>query len=153
MDRKIIFEVQDLGIKFAATMLDKEEPEMCDAFWKRLKEPLKMYCRHTLSTGERFLCEPRPPRHPVKSGSQYKPIGRKQFMLCELEPGTIIYTGRRLEFAYGNNITEPAPSGGTVIAVVDKENIDDLIKLGKAIWNSMYMTHKLLIIEAKREEN
>ena len=154
MDRKIMIEFPDVKIKFCATMLDKEEPDLCDAFWKRLETPLKMACRHTLSTGERFMGEPRPPRHPVKCGTQANPIGKKKYKLCELEFGTIIYNGLRLEFAYGANskLTEPSVSGGSVIAIVDKEGLDDFAKAGKIVWNAQYMTHRLVTMEARRKE-
>ena len=151
MSRKIKVEFLDLKIKFCATLLDEDEPELCDAFWKRLEAPLKMFCFHTLSTGGRFLAQPRDAKHPQKWGSQGAPIGNKKANLCDLEPGTIIYTGSRLEFAYGA-ITEPNVSGGSVIAIVNSEDLDDLVKAGQAVWNAQYMTHRLVILEVRREE-
>ena len=152
MCRKIIIECPDLKIKFSARMLDGEEPELCDAFWKKLNKPLKLFCFHTLSTGERFFGQPRYSKHPQKWGSQGTPIGNKKYMLCDLKPGTVIFTGARLEFAYGSHITEPNVSGGSVIATVDSEGFDDFVKVGKAVWNAQFMTHRLVTLEAKREE-
>ncbi len=153
MSRKIMIEFPEMKIKFTATLLDKEEPEECDVFWKILKKPLKTACYHTLSTGHYFGGEGRPPKHPVKSGTQAKPIGRKSFLLSQLDPGMLVYPGgNSLKVAYGPHITEPLASPGPVIAKVDKEDLGDLMKAGLGVWNAQYMTHQLVTMTVRRKE-
>ncbi len=36
------------------TLLEEEEPEFCDLLWENLEDPLKMFYRHPVSTGEEF---------------------------------------------------------------------------------------------------
>lgn len=153
MNRKIIMEFPNAKIKIFATLLDKEEPELCNMFWETLKTPLKMICSHTLSTGDNFDGIGRPPRHPVKIGTQVNPIGRKRWLLCQLEPGMVLCTGSySIDVSYGPHITEPLPARGSVVAKVDPDCLDDLMKAGKIVWNAQYMTHHLVTMMVKREE-
>jgi len=76
-----------------ATLLIEDEPEMCRIVWELLDRPMKMICHHTLSTGDFFHGCGRPPRHPVASGSQAAPLGKKRVLLSRLEPGSIVYMG------------------------------------------------------------
>ena len=54
MARKIELEWPSEEIKVVATLLEEEEPELCDLQWENLEEPLKMFCRHPVSTGQEF---------------------------------------------------------------------------------------------------
>jgi hypothetical protein len=153
MSRKIEIEFPDVKIKVSATLQDKEEPEQCDEFWKVLKKPLKMACYNTLSTGHYFGADGRPPRHPVKTGTQAKPIGKKALLLCQLDPGMVVYGGGHgIKVAYGPHITEPLAAPGPVVAKVDKECLADFMKGGLSIWNAQYMTHSLVTIIVRRKE-
>lgn len=153
MNRKIMIEFSDIKIKFPATLRDKEEPELCEEFWQILETTLKMICHHTLSTGDLFEGYGRPPIHSIQSGSQANPIGRKQWLLSRLDPGMLMYCGGlELDFAYGPHITEPLVSSGAWIAKIEKEHLDDLMKAGMSIWNAQYMTHHLVTMVVKREE-
>jgi hypothetical protein len=153
MNRKIMIEFPDIKSKFSATLLDEEEPELCDRFWKALEKPLKMICHHTLSTGQLFEAHGRPQIHPVEVGSQANPIGRKQWLLSKLDPGMLMYCGKlEVDFAYGPHITEPLASSGSWIAKVDPDCLDDLMKAGKTVWNAQYMTHRLVTMTVRRKE-
>jgi len=153
MTRKIVVEFSDAHIKVTATLQDKQEPEMCEAFWKVLNKPLKLACYHTLSTGQFFGGEGRPPRHPVKTGTQAVPIGRKSLLLCQLDPGMIVYGGgHSIKVAYGPDITEPLPAPGPVVAKVDKEYLDDFLQGGLSVWNAQYVTHQLTTMTIRRKE-
>lgn len=153
MNRKIMIEFPDIKSKFSATLLDEEEPELCDRFWKALEKPLKMICHHTLSTGQLFEAHGRPPRNPIQSGSQANPMGKKQWLLSRLDPGMVMYCGGlELDFAYGPHITEPLASSGAWIAKVDPDCLDDLMKAGKTVWNAQCMTHRLVTMTVRRKE-
>ena len=145
-----MIEMNETGIKFPATLLDKEEPEMCETLWSNLEKPVKMFCQNTLSTGDLCSAYPRPPKHPVKVGSQASPVGRKQWLLSQLDPGMLLYGGNDIVFAYGPHITEPLVAGVPVVAKVEDEHLDDLYKAGKQIWNAQFMTHRLVTLTVSR---
>lgn len=155
MVRKIELEWPDAEIKVNASLLEKEEPELSERIWNLLDKPLKMICQHTLSTGQLFSADARPPRHPVTVGSQATPIGRKRWRLTELKPGMVTFSGYGsyggVFVAYGEHITEPLLAAGSVVAKVDNEQIDDLMKAGKAVWNAQFMTHKLMTMTIRRK--
>jgi hypothetical protein len=153
MPRKIGFEFPDIETKFSATLLDEKEPDQCEALWKVLNKPVKMICQHTLSTGDYFGAYGRPPRHIIKTGSQVSPVGAKTLMLSQLEPGSVLYKGGSdLSVAYGPDITEPLAAPGPVIAKVDEEDLQDLWRVGRSVWNAQYMTHRLVTLTVKTEE-
>jgi len=153
MPRSISLEWPSVGIKIQTELQDSEEPEMCDMFWNRIETPMKMFCRHTLSTGCVFMGEGRPPRHPIPSGTQAQPLGRKRFMYSELKPGCILYAGfgayGALAMFYGP-CTEPLASPGPVVSFVPKHEMDNLVKAGKAVWNAQYFTHEPVTMIARR---
>jgi len=153
MVKKIEFEWPDIGITVKATLLEEDEPELCDTLWKSLETPLKLFCRHPVSTGYEFSGEGRPPRYPVKTGTQAAPIGRKQWLLSRIEPGMVYYKifggYGGISLCYGL-CTEPLPAGGSVVAKVDEKDMKDLVEAGKAVWNTQYMTHRPMIMIARR---
>jgi len=150
--RRISIDFHDIGITVSATLLEEEEPELCNEFWNSLVKPVKMACDHNLSTGDSFVARGRPPRHPVRVGSQANPRGRKQWLLCRLSPGMLLYAGGySIGMAYGPDMTEPLAGGGSVVAKVDKKDLNNLMKAGKSIWHAQSMTHRLAIITVSRE--
>lgn len=153
MSRKIMIEFPDIGTRISATLMEKEEPELCDEFWNVLKMPLKMFCYNTLSTGQYFGAIGRPPRHPVPMGSQAKPKGRTPVMCSRLKPGMLMYLGgHEMKFAYGPDITEPVVAPGAVIARVGDEDLDKLMKAGENVWHAQYITHRLVTLTVSRKE-
>lgn len=153
MSRIIEIEFPEVGIKVDAALLEKKEPELSDMFWDKLANPLKTACYNTLSTGHLFIAKPRPPKSPVKIGTQANPVGRNKVLLCDMEPGNIVYTGLDVWVAYGDHITEPLVPGGSVVAQVEEKFIEDFERAGMAIWNAQYVTHKLITMNIKRKEN
>lgn len=155
MAKKITIELPEIGVEVDASLLEEDEPELCDALWKNLEKPLKMFCRHPVSTGEEFSGEGRPPRHPVRSGTQAQPLGRKQWLMTRIEPGSVVYAifggYGGLSLFYGP-CTEPLPARGSVVAKVDGDDMDDLVRAGRAVWNAQYMTHRPMIMIAGRKE-
>lgn len=153
MTRQVQFDFPSEGVGVRADLMESEEPEMCQMLWDSLSSPLKTVCRHTLSTGQTFSCEGRPPRHPVLSGTQAQPLGKKVQMLSAIKPGGISYSVfggyGGISFAYGHS-TEPLPSTGPVISQVQGKEIENLAKAGRAAWNAQYWTHVPLIMIAKR---
>ena len=154
MSKKIVVELDD--IKFSAILLETEEPELCEILWNDLEKPMKMIGGHTLSTGNLAEGFARPSREPVKTGTQANPVGRKKWMLSQLEPGMIIYDpARSIHFCYGETkgtITEPLLANSSVVAKVDEEDLDRCNEIGKRLWNSHFNTHCLEIMTVKREE-
>jgi len=115
MSRKIELEWPSEGLKLVATLLEEEEPELCDLLWGNLEEPLKLFCRHPVSTGEEFSAAARPPRHPVKTGVV---MGRTKRMFSQIEPGSINYSvhgGYGGLSCYYGQCTEPITVSGAVV--------------------------------------
>lgn len=150
MSRKIELEWPSEDIKVVATLLEEEEPELCDLLWGNLEEPLKLFCRHPVSTGEEFSAAARPPRHPVKTGVI---MGRTKRMFSEIEPGSINYSvhgGYGGLSCYYGPCTEPITVSGAVVGKVSDEQMPELIKAGKAVWNAYYMLHEPILMYARR---
>jgi hypothetical protein len=153
LNRKIIIEFLDSKVKVFATLQEKDEPELCEKFWKVLEKPIKMICHHTLSTGQLFTGSGRPPIHPVEVGSQANPIGRKHLLLSKFDPGMLVYVGgHEVAICYGPLITEPLLASGSVVTKVDNESLNDLMKAGMSVWNSEYITHCLITMTITRKE-
>jgi len=153
MAKKIVVEWPEIDVRVTVTLLEDEEPELCGMLWKNLETPLKMFCRHPVSTGEEFSGEGRPPRHPVKSGTQAQPLGRRQWLLTRIPPGSVVYAifggYGGMSLFYGP-CTEPLPARGSVVGKVDPEDMGNLMKAGKSVWNAQYMTHRPMIMVARR---
>jgi len=155
MAKEIELEWPGIGIKVTATLLEEDEPELCEMLWKNLENPLKTFCRHPTSTGCEFGAEGRPPKHPVKSGTQAQPLGRKQWLLTRIQPGSVTYAifgGYGGISVFYGPCTEPLPARGSLVAKVREEDMDDLVKAGKAVWNAQYMTHRPMIMIARRRK-
>ena len=101
-----------------ATLLEKEEPELTELLWENLENPLRLFCRHPVSTGEEFSAAARPPRHPVKTGTV---LGRRKRMFCEIPVGSVNYSvhgGYGGISLYYGPCTEPITVSGAVVAKI-----------------------------------
>jgi hypothetical protein len=155
MSQGIHLEWPEVGIKVTAGLWIKEEPEVCEILWKNIEHPLKMICRHTLSTGGMFSGGERPPRKPIRTGSQTNPLGRRRWLPYQIELGSITnavhggYGG--LSVFYGRS-TECLQAPGTVIAKVESTQMKALAEAGKYVWNAQYITHVPTIMTVSRLE-
>lgn len=153
MDKMILIKFPFRKTGIPATLLIHEEPEMCQIVWDLLGQPMKMICHHTLSTGDYFHGCGRPPKHPIAIGSQATPLGRKQLLLSQLKPGSIVYSGGHdIAIAYGSDLTEPLMARGPVVARVSKDFLGALYVAGREIWNAQFITHQLQTITLKRKD-
>ncbi len=153
MDKMILIEFPFKKTGILATLLIKEEPEMCQTLWDLLGQPMKMICHHTLSTGDFFHGCGRPPKHPIAIGSQATPLGKKRLLLSQLKPGSIVYMGGHdIAIAYGPDMTEPLVARGPVVARVSKAFLEELYEAGRKIWNAQFITHQLQTITLKRKD-
>jgi hypothetical protein len=153
MEKMILIEFPFRKTGIPATLLIKEEPEMCQTLWDLLGQPMKMICHHTLSTGDFFHGCGRPPKHPIAIGSQATPLGKKRLLLSQLKPGSIVYMGGHdIAIAYGADMTEPLVARGPVVARVPKAFLEELYEAGRKIWNAQFITHQLQTITLKRKD-
>ncbi len=145
MPKKVEIELSGLDLKTTATILEVEEPEVSKLLWDELATPLEMICHHSQATGQNFLGKARPPRHPVKSLTY-----RNQVKICDKKPGDISYMVGRLgiNVTYGL-VTEEAIAPGPVAKA---ENLKELQKIGKKIWES-YHEHTQLKLVMRRKES
>jgi hypothetical protein len=152
MTRKIILEWPSIPITLTATLLDEEEPELSQILWENLKEPMKLFCRHPVSTGEEFSAAARPPRHPVMTGVS---LGRNKRMFCDIPPGSINYSvhgGYGGLSCYYGPCTEPITVSGAVIAKVNPDELPLLKRAGREVWNHYYKKHTPITMTVKRAQ-
>ena len=150
MTRKITLEWPSINIQVTATLLETEEPELADLLWKNLEKPLKLFCRHPVSTGEEFSAAARPPRHLVKTGTA---LGRNKRMFCEIPPGSINYSvhgGYGGLSCYYGLCTEPITVSGAVVAKVSTEELPLLRRAGEEVWSHYYIKHTPITMTARR---
>ena len=153
MDKMILLEFPFRKTGIPATLLFQEEPEMCQTLWDLLRQPMKMICHHTLSTGDFFHGCGRPPKHPMAIGSQASPLGKKRLLLSQLELGSVVYSGgHEIAIAYGPDLTEPLVARGPVVSGVSKDVQGALYEAGRKIWNAQFITHQLQTMTLKRKD-
>jgi hypothetical protein len=152
MVRIIVIEFPTVGSSVRADLWEEVEPELCETLWGNLAEPIKMVCRHPVSSGQEFSAEARPPKHPVKSGLG---VGRKRYLYTTVPLGGVVYavTGGfgGLSLYYGP-CTEPLQIRGSVVAQVIPEDLPKAAKAGKAVWNAQALEHKPMTIVVRRKQ-
>ena len=141
------------GFEALATVREKEEPELAAKLMEKLANgPLPCACYHTISTGCFFSATPRPPRHPVPSGTQVDSIGNEQpKLIMDLEAGDISFTGWAFWITYGFT-SETVPIGGPVIAKVDADSMEGFLNACKDVWFHDYIYRKLAVITFEKAE-
>ncbi len=152
MTRKIEFYFPEMEKRILATLCDEEEPELCDLLWENIAQPLKATCHNTLCTGDLMVVYPRPPKEPTKVGSQAHPVGRKLVRFDDLDQGMIVYGGAKIYVAYGDHLTEPVSSSGSVVAKVDDEYRKEIYHAGKSVWNAHQISHQFVTMIVRRKE-
>ncbi|HIH88485.1 TPA: hypothetical protein HA344_04645 [Candidatus Bathyarchaeota archaeon] len=150
MVRSIFIDFPATSLSVRADLWEDVEPELCEALWGNLVEPVKMVCRHPVSSGQEFSAEARPPRHPVKSGQG---VGRKKYLYTTVPLGGVVYavTGGfgGLSLYYGP-CTEPLQIRGSVVAQVVPSDLAKAAKAGKAVWDAQALVHKPMTIVVRR---
>lgn len=141
MGRFIEIEFPESNIIVTAQLNEKEEPEMCERFWRLLDKPLKTMNCHTLSSGCLFDARPRPPKHPVKIGFQASNLALVKRLYSELTPGMVLYSGYEITTCYGEHITEPLLTSGSYIAQVIEQDLKKYYDAGKYIWIAQSFEH------------
>lgn len=144
MSKQIEIELPSLGLEATATLLENEEPELSKLLWEDLDTSLEMICHHSQATGKHFIGRARPPGNPVK-----RMESKRKIRVCDRKAGDIAYEGGRLgiSITYGP-VTEKAMTSGPVAKA---DNIEDIERIGKAIWES-YIFHVPLKLVARRRE-
>ncbi len=150
MVRSIFIDFSAVGSRIRAELWEEAEPELSNTLWANLAEPVKMVCRHPVSSGQEFSAEARPPRHPVKSGLG---VGRKRYLYTTVPLGGVVYavTGGfgGLSLYYGP-CTEPLQIRGSVVAQVVPEDLPKAAKAGRAVWDAQALQHKPMVIVVGR---
>jgi len=150
MVRSIVIEFPAIGSSVRADLWEGVEPELCETLWANLGEPIKMVCRHPVSSGQEFSAEARPPRHPVKSGLG---VGRKRYLYTTVPLGGVVYavTGGfgGLSLYYGP-CTEPLQIRGSVVAQVVPGDLGEAAKAGRAVWDAQALEHRPMVIVVRR---
>ena len=133
----------------SASLLEKEEPELCESLWKFIEQEQRFICHNTLSTGYAFAAFPRPTRSPSTSSHLANPIGRNKIGYTSLFPGGLLWSGSKLYVPYGK-CTEPSVAGA-VTATINPECLGVFIEACHDVWNYTYYFHKVAILKVRRE--
>lgn len=139
------------GAVVKATLLESEEPELCESLWDFAKEEEPLICHNTLSTGFSFPAFRRPSRSPNTETHLANPVGRNKIVYTSLKAGNLLWSGTKLYVVYGF-CTEPSIAGA-VTAQVDEDCMDAFIKAGEDVWHHTYFFHKLAVMKVKREDD
>ena len=149
--REAIIRFSSIGMEIPVTLRDDAEPELCAQFWSVIEAECRLFCYHTVSTGDYFSACGRPARHPTPTGTQARPLARTQVLMSRLMPGDFLYSGgRNISVAYGESITEPMPHRGGIIGLVGAADHDRLWTAGRSLWESQFLRHELFCMTIRR---
>lgn len=137
------------GSNIIASLLNAEEPELCESLWNFVEHEQGFICHNTLSTGYAFAAFPRPTRSPSTSSHLANPIGRNKIGYTSLTVGDLLWSGSKLYVPYGR-CTEPSIAGA-VTAKVDAEYMNIFAVACRDVWHHTYFYHKIAIIKVSRE--
>lgn len=129
--RRVKFVHPDLSITLVAELLDDLNPDLCNSIWKRL--PLKSSWVHAMISGELMyfwadVIHTKQPEHTEMYPKEA--VGRVNYS----------FVFQDICIKYGEKVTEP--SWTNPWAQVQSKNLEELSRLGKAVWKSNYLTHK-----------
>jgi len=139
------------GFVAHAAIREKEEPKCAADCIEFFKTPKKLICHHTISTGNIIICHDLPPAHPVAAGSQVAPLGANPLHYTCIKAGDIIWKGWSITLSYGPS-TEPAESGGPLIARIDDADYKAYFEACKDVWFHTYIYHELACVTVEVEE-
>lgn len=137
------------GMLIHATLLEDQEPELCESMWHFIEDEQSFICHNTLSTGYSFAAFPRPSRSPNTASHLANPIGRNKIGYTKLTCGDLIWSGSKLYVVYGN-CTEPSIAGA-ITARVDDADLSALVAAGLNVWDYTYYYHKVAVLKVRRE--
>ena len=80
MVRSIVIEFPSINSSVRADLWEELEPELCKALWANLGEPIKMVCRHPVSSGQEFS-----EMLLITHGKQLKLVGKRRLSRTEVE--------------------------------------------------------------------
>jgi len=138
--RCVKFVHPDLGITLAAELLDDLNPDLCNSIWKSL--PIKSSWVHAMISGELMyfwadVIHTKPPQHTEMYPKEA--VGRVNYS----------YVFQDICIKYGEKVTEP--SWANPWAQIRTEDLKELSRLGRAVWESNYLTHTPIRLTVERE--
>ncbi|MBS7700302.1 MULTISPECIES: hypothetical protein [unclassified Chelatococcus] len=148
MPKELVLKFEGFPEEAVVALLEDEEPKCSQLLWEEVKEPLKVWCSHTTSTGDYILARGRPEREPQPTGTQASPLGSKTKHLSNLGQGSIVYAGNKfIAINYGPDNTEPVSAPGPIVARA--KDLDVLYRAGRHVWKQ-HKNAKLVTIMISR---
>lgn len=134
--RQMEIEWPELGITVTANLRDDMAPGVCDVVWDSL--PIETVQEHGMISGKVVYCATR-----IRSTLREWMVDRA--------PGDIYFfnVGQMLIIVHGYT-TETLKVNK--FAEVIPEDLEKLGKAGEAVWNSNYLTHKVLRVIFRRKK-
>lgn len=134
MEYRIEMEWPSLNAKVEAELFMHKNPELCKVFWDSL--PFETIQLHAMVSGEDMYAY-----CPVNAVEFYNK-GKAPVVIAKAPIGSITYSSLGLLAVYYGSITEDLKT--QLIAQVKKEDLDILKSVGRAVWDSIYNTKKLI---------
>ena len=140
MLRRVKLVHPDLGITLTAELLDDLNSDLCNSIWEKL--PIKSSWVHAMVSGELMyfwadVIHTKPPQHTEMYPKEI--VGRVNYS----------YVFQDICVKYGEKVTEP--SAANPWAQIRTEDLKELSRLGRAVWESNYLTHTPIRVTVDRE--
>ena len=137
--RRVKFIHPDVGIDLVVELLEDLNPKICDSIWNRL--PIRSTWAHAMVSGELMYCwadvvHTEPPEHTEMYPDEG--VGRVNYSMIFQD----------ICIKYGEKVTEPSSTNPW--AQVLPEHFSHLRQLGRAVWESNYLTHTPIKLTVER---
>ncbi len=142
LNKRIKFHWPELGITAAAVLSDDKNPELCREVWESL--PLEsIQCHPIVSGASLFSWVPMLSFAEVhfKERIDRAPIGRVRYSQT---------FGNKIAIQYGS-CTEDTYQ--PVLGQIEPEDIGNIREVGRAAWDSLFFTKKLLRVRCLKSNN
>lgn len=139
-----IFEMEwpVLRAKVDAELFMDKNPDLCKIFWESM--PFETIQLHAVVSGEDLYAY-----CPVNE-VEFHHQGKLPVILSEAPVGSITYSILGLVAVYYGPITENLKT--QMIGQVNKEHLDTLKNVGKAVWDSIYNTKKIIKVIFRKKQ-
>ena len=142
MENMFEMEWPSLKAKVDAKLFMDRNPELCKVFWDCM--PFETIQLHAVVSGEDMYAY-----CPVNE-VEFHNKGKHPVVISEAPAGSITYSVLGLVAVYYGSITENLKT--QLIGQVKGENLDILKSVGKAVWDSMYNTKKIIIVVFRKKQ-
>lgn len=141
MEYRFEIEWPSLNARVDAELFMDKNPDLCKVFWDSM--PFETIQLHAMVSGEDMYAY-----CPVNE-VEFHHKGRLPVVISEAPVGSITYSVLGLVAVYYGHITEDLTT--QLIGKVNEEHLDTLESVGRAVWDSIYNTKKIIKVEFRQK--